>query len=181
MASALAVVLDKGPPGTQVIWKFRKLQLPEGQAQYADDVFQAPLRRFIDQDRVRLPSWLTVDPTALLESGHVAVSVHHGGANVFNEAIFAGVPHLVLPLWADCYNYAAMAEGLGLGIWASRQSAPDWTVEEISASMLKLLSDDDPFTVSARAKAKALSDKAKVRPGRDHAADIIAEFATKGH
>lgn len=87
MASALAVVLDKGPPRTQVVWKFRKLPLPEGEVQYADDVVQAPLRRFIDQDRVRLPSWLTVDPTALLESHHVALSVHHGGANVFNEAV----------------------------------------------------------------------------------------------
>lgn len=102
-------------------------------------------------------------------------------APVFITQNSAGVPHVILPMWADCYNYAALAEGLGLGIWASRQSAPDWTVEELSASILKLLSEDDPFAVSARAKARALSEKAKARPGRDHAADIIAEFAAKGH
>ncbi|KAL8382118.1 hypothetical protein RB595_006075 [Gaeumannomyces hyphopodioides] len=181
MARALAVVLDKGPPGTQVIWKFRKLKLPPGEPQYADDVVEGPLRRFIDQGRVRLPNWLTVDPTALLESGHIAVSVHHGGANVFNEAVASGVPHVVLPLWMDLYNYATLAEYAGLGIWASKRSAPDWTVEELSAAILKVLSEDDPFAVAARAKAKALSAKAKVRLGRDHAADIIAEIAAKGH
>lgn len=181
MAGALAAMLDRAPPGTQVIWKFRKLRLPPGEPQYADDVVEGPLRRFIDQDRVRLPRWLTVDPTALLESGHIAVSVHHGGANVFNEAVAAGVPHVVLPLWADLYNYATLAEYAGLGIWASKRSAPDWDVEELSAAILKLLSEDDPFAVAARTKAKAVSAKVKVRLGRDHAADIIATIAARGY
>ncbi|EJT78299.1 hypothetical protein GGTG_03400 [Gaeumannomyces tritici R3-111a-1] len=181
VAGALAVVLERGPPGTRVIWKFRKLEVAPGEPQYADDVVEGPLRRFINEGRVRLPSWLTVDPTALLESGHVAVSVHHGGANVFNEAVLTGVPHVILPLWGDLYSYATLAEYAGLGIWASKQSAPDWTVEELSAAILKLLSEDDPFTVAARAKAKALSAKAKLRLGRDHAADIIAEIAAKGY
>jgi hypothetical protein len=42
----------------------------------------------MDEDRVRITDWLTVEPKSVLESGHVICSVHHGGASSFNEAIW---------------------------------------------------------------------------------------------
>ncbi|GJN76658.1 hypothetical protein PLIIFM63780_000144 [Purpureocillium lilacinum] len=36
---------------------------------------------------VRITDWLDVGPTAILESGHIACSVNHGGANSFFEAV----------------------------------------------------------------------------------------------
>jgi UDP:flavonoid glycosyltransferase YjiC (YdhE family) len=87
---------------------------------------------------------------------------------------------VVLPLWVDLYNYAALAEGLGVGLWASRRTAPGWTVEELSSALLTILSEDDPAGASMRAKARALGERARVRPGRDHAADIVAELAATG-
>jgi hypothetical protein len=37
--------------------------------------------------RVKVMQWLTIDPTALLETGDIAAFVTHGGANGFHESI----------------------------------------------------------------------------------------------
>jgi hypothetical protein len=64
----------------QVIWKFRN------SGGYGDEVF-APVQTYINQGRLRIESWLQVDPVALLNTGDIDVFVHHGGANCFTEAI----------------------------------------------------------------------------------------------
>ena len=38
------------------------------------------------EDRVRIVNWLEADPVAILETGHVAISVNHGGSNCYHEA-----------------------------------------------------------------------------------------------
>lgn len=78
MAGALAQVLAETK--VQVLWKFNK------DTNYSDDFF-APLKLYSEQGRLRMSNWLKADPFALLNTGHVAVSVHHGGANCYNEAI----------------------------------------------------------------------------------------------
>jgi hypothetical protein len=89
MAAALARVLET--TDLQVLWKFRK-DLPDqlgdqGSHDFYSDVFLEPLQPFIDVDRVRLTDWLAADPTALMKTGHVVASVHHGGAGCYHEAI----------------------------------------------------------------------------------------------
>lgn len=37
--------------------------------------------------RFRLENWLNADPAALLEIGHIILSVHHGGSNCYHEAV----------------------------------------------------------------------------------------------
>lgn len=64
----------------QVLWKFGKL------GDYSDEFLQ-PLQEFIDNGRCHLNYWLDVEPAALLRSGLVVLSVHHGGANCFHEAL----------------------------------------------------------------------------------------------
>ncbi|KAL6362449.1 hypothetical protein LRP88_03731 [Fusarium phalaenopsidis] len=78
MGEALATLLDK--TDVQVLWKFNK------HGDYSDDIF-APLKPHLDSGRLKMEKWLTVDPTSLLSSGYIAASVHHGGANCYNEAI----------------------------------------------------------------------------------------------
>jgi hypothetical protein len=78
MAEALATVLEK--TDAQVLWKFRKLY------EY-DDGFLKPLKKYVDNGRLRIEAWLSVDPFSLLKSGHISVSVHHGGANCYHETL----------------------------------------------------------------------------------------------
>lgn len=86
----------------------------------------------------------------------------------------AGVPQIVLPMWMDLYNFAQLAEQVGVGVWGSRRTAPEWTAEELSASILKVV-DGGPASVSMREKAKSIGDRAP--QGRNVAADIIADLA----
>lgn len=84
MAQALANVLA----GTdlQVLWKLRKAPLDATGATYGEE-FAAPLRPYLDGGRVKIESWLEVEPTSLLATGHIVASVHHGGAGCYNEAL----------------------------------------------------------------------------------------------
>lgn len=78
MAEALEMVLAR--TNVQVLWKYQKL------GNYSDD-FRAGVEEHIASGRLRIEDWLGIDPPALLESGHVVASVHHGGAGCYNEAI----------------------------------------------------------------------------------------------
>ena len=78
MAKAFLPVLEHTQ--TQILWKFQKIE-------HYDDTFLVPVERYIKNGRLRLEKWLAVDPTSILRSGHVTVSVHHGGANCYHETI----------------------------------------------------------------------------------------------
>lgn len=80
VAEALSDVLNK--TDVQVIWKLKK----DAQQDFGDG-FLAPLQTHIASGRARVTSWIAVDPSALLETGNIALSVHHGGANLYFETI----------------------------------------------------------------------------------------------
>ena len=80
MANAMAQVLDTTDGKVQFLWKMRK------HGEYSDD-FLEPLRPHLESGRIRIVDWLKADPPALLESGAIAVSVHHGGSNCYHEAL----------------------------------------------------------------------------------------------
>lgn len=64
----------------QVLWKFIK------RGEYPEDVF-AEVSKEIKDGRLRVEKWLGIDPAAMMETGNIVVSVHHGGANCFFEAV----------------------------------------------------------------------------------------------
>jgi hypothetical protein len=64
----------------QVLWKFNK------RGEYSEDVF-LEVSKEIKDGRLRVEKWLGIDPAAMMETGNIVVSVHHGGANCFFEAI----------------------------------------------------------------------------------------------
>lgn len=78
MALALADLLSK--TDNQILWKMKR------QGNYSDE-FLSPLKKYIQNDQIRVLKWLSVDPVALLESGDIIASVHHGGSNCYHEAI----------------------------------------------------------------------------------------------
>jgi len=81
MARIIELVLSEPTASSvQILWKFARL------GDY-DDEFLRPLQRFKDSGRLHVSHWLDIEPPALLRSGHIVLSVHHGGANSFHEAI----------------------------------------------------------------------------------------------
>jgi UDP:flavonoid glycosyltransferase YjiC (YdhE family) len=79
IASALKIVLER-LVDLQVLWK---LNMVEGSREKAEEI----LEKQIKEGRVRIETWLKAEPNALLGSGSVVVSVHHGGANSYFEAV----------------------------------------------------------------------------------------------
>lgn len=78
MAKAIANVLER--TNAQILWKMVKL------GEYNDE-FKVYLQKYVDEGRLRVVNWLTVDPAALVESEHIVASVHHGGSNCYHEAL----------------------------------------------------------------------------------------------
>lgn len=85
------------------------------------------------------------------------------------------MPQVILPLWLDLYNLAMLAEDVGVGVYASRGTAPDWTVDGLVNGLTNVL--DDNLAKAMRNKAADLSAKTKERPGRVVAACVIAGLA----
>ena len=80
MMEALEVVLETRKD-LQVLWKL----VPDVAHDGAKADLAAMAKRL--DGRMRVTEWLKVDPPALLQSGYVGVSVHHGGANSYFEAL----------------------------------------------------------------------------------------------
>lgn len=87
----------------------------------------------------------------------------------------AGVPQVALPMWMDCYDYGNLVEYIGVGVWPSRHTAPEWNVEDLSAAILKVI-DGGEEGAAIRAKAKTVGGEAP--KGRNVAADIVAKLAS---
>lgn len=79
IARALDLLLDKHSD-IQILWKLKHVQP-------LDTKSTRNLEVALSNGRVRIQTWLQSDPTAMLKSGHIACSVHHGGANSFYEAV----------------------------------------------------------------------------------------------
>ncbi|CAH0045635.1 unnamed protein product [Clonostachys solani] len=168
MVEAVVDVLTK--THVQVLWKFNKY------GEYSDDEL-APLKPFLESGRLRLSNWLPIDVLSLLETGHIVASVHHGGSNCFHEAVSAGVPHVILPLWVDLYNFAALSETAGIGVWGCRDTSPTWTADGISSAIIKVV-DGGEASISLREKSRSLGDKLRAgEKGRDISAREIAKLA----
>lgn len=135
------------------------------------------LTRLTDTGRVRVSSWLVIDPPALLQSGHITTFVTHGGSGAYHEAIEAGVPMVVLPMWTDQFNFARLTEQIGVGLWACRETSPHYDASCLSAAIMRL-SNGGQESTDIRAKVKEVGDRVSVTPGRDVAADIVARLAT---
>lgn len=94
-----------------------------------------------------------------------------------NEAIGAGVPQVVLPLWEDHYNFAQLAEDLGVGLYGTRDTAPDWTIDGLTVPILNILSGNEGSR-KIQKEAKRVGELARKEPGRYVSAEVIAKLAS---
>ncbi|KAI9162828.1 Pectin lyase 1 [Paramyrothecium foliicola] len=168
MIGALTIVLAD-MQDVQVLWKFRKA------GNYSDEVFE-PLQGYINNGRLRIETWLKADPVSLLRTGDITVSVHHGGAGCYHEAVLTGVPQIILPAWLDLYGIAQTAEYVGVGVWPGKETAPVWDSRVLAKSFMEVLVGE--LGKSMRMKAIALAETARSYGGRDSAAREIARLAT---
>ena len=83
-----------------------------------------------------------------------------------------GVPHVVLPAWQDCYENAARAEWLGIGVYGNKTQAPNINGRELSNALLKVMSD-----CSYKEKALDLAKLCQKKEGRVAGAEKIVELA----
>ena len=83
-----------------------------------------------------------------------------------------GVPHVVLPAWQDCYENAARAEWLGIGVYGNKTRAPNINDRELSNALLKVMSN-----CSYKEKALDLAKLCQKKEGRVAGAEKIVELA----
>ncbi|KAI8194423.1 hypothetical protein KHU50_011667 [Colletotrichum sp. SAR 10_65] len=160
----------------QLIWKMPRVASEgdtsgfEGPWKEIKDILESE----IEQDRVRIVDWITAEPKSLLQSGHVICSVNHGGSNSFHEAICCGIPQVILPGWADCYDFALRAEFLGIGKWASRTARPLWKRDELAKGLEEVLLG--PQAMDMIKRAQELAKRHPEGAGRDRAAEEILKL-----
>jgi UDP:flavonoid glycosyltransferase YjiC (YdhE family) len=85
-------------------------------------------------DNVFLDSWFP-QPAVVEQS---ALFIHHGGNNSFCEALYYGVPSLILPYCWDGHDNARRAEETGVGRRLSRYG---WGDDELAAAIRALVED----------------------------------------
>ena len=65
------------------------------------------------------------------------VFIHHGGGNSFNEAVFFGIPQLIIGQWLDHHEYGFLVERFNMGIRCKK--APLIDSRSLSNSLLRML------------------------------------------
>ena len=71
----------------QVLWKLPRSAASGSETGIADSEALESLSSAVEYGRVRIESWLPVEPICILQSGYVECIVHHGGSNTYHEAI----------------------------------------------------------------------------------------------
>lgn len=85
-------------------------------------------------DNVILDQWFP-QPSVVAKAD---LFIHHGGNNSFCEALYCGVPSLIMPYCWDGHDNARRAMETGTGRWLHRA---DWSAEELMAAMRSALED----------------------------------------
>lgn len=112
-------------------------------------------------DNVYIDSWFP-QPSVVEQS---SLFIHHGGNNSFCEALYYGVPSLVMPYCWDGHDNATRAEETGVGQKLARY---DWKPSELSGAISGLIKDT---AMSTRLKLNATGMQAAA--GVTHAAEEI--------
>lgn len=112
-------------------------------------------------DNVHLGGWFP-QPSVIAQASLV---IHHGGNNSFCEALYHGVPSLVMPYCWDGHDNAQRAAAVGVGRRVDRAS---WSAASLRAEILSALGDD-----AMRRRLAAISARMQDDPGTLRAAHAI--------
>jgi MGT family glycosyltransferase len=112
-------------------------------------------------DNVYLDSWFP-QPAVLREC---RLFVHHGGNNSFCEALYFGLPSVVIPYCWDGHDNARRAEEVGVGAYLPRYAEPLAALPQV---LRQLLADD-----ALAARLQGISATMQDNPGSVQAAKAI--------
>ena len=112
-------------------------------------------------DNVFLGSWFP-QPSVVAQSD---LFIHHGGNNSFCEALFFGVPSLIMPYCWDGHDNATRAQDTGVGRKLNRAGFTD---RDLRQTILTLLGD---WIMADR--LKKISAQMQADPGVETAAAAI--------
>ncbi|HET8821418.1 MAG TPA: glycosyltransferase [Thermoleophilaceae bacterium] len=122
-------------------------------------------------DNVRVERW--VPQQAVL--GHAAAAVVHGGSGSTLGAIAAGVPLVVVPLFADQPQNAARVADVGAGVAVvPDREAPEAAMSPLRDAILELLREE-----SYRERAAALAAELRAQPVVDEAVPLAERLARR--
>lgn len=162
MLTAIWVCLEKHPE-TQVLWKLQSDSFPAVPTSIAS--------------RVRIMPWLPSSPVAILTAAPSIVAyVHHGGSNSFHEAVAAGVPQVVCPVWLDTYDFATRVEYFGIGVRGNRAAAPRVKGEELALALEAVVDNAEAEDMRQRASKLSMA-VGGADLGREKAADWVLASA----
>lgn len=119
-------------------------------------------------DNVHLDAWFP-QPSVVAKAD---LFVHHGGNNSFCEALFHGVPSLIMPYCWDGHDNARRAEETGTGRFLKRS---DWTPESLTAALRAVLDDS-----AMRGRLATNARRMAAASGVDLAAERILDAAGFG-
>lgn len=85
-------------------------------------------------DNVYLGSWFP-QPSIIAQAN---LFIHHGGNNSFCEALYFGVPSLIMPYCWDGHDNGLRTEQTGTGIRMKRDT---WSANDLREAMITLLND----------------------------------------
>jgi MGT family glycosyltransferase len=120
-------------------------------------------------DNVVLGSWFP-QPSIVARCD---LFIHHGGNNSFCEALFYGVPSLIMPYCWDGHDNAMRATETGVGRALSRSS---WSKDDLKKAIEGLLTDQ-----SMRRKLEASAAAMRQNPGTETAAAAIMGLLPTEH
>lgn len=116
-------------------------------------------------DNVFIDSWFP-QPSVVEQA---SLFIHHGGNNSFCEALYYGVPSLVMPYCWDGHDNATRAAETGVGRKLDRY---DWAPHDLAAAIGELIADG---AMAQRLKANAKTMRASA--GVTRAAEEILKVA----
>ncbi|WP_428688337.1 glycosyltransferase [Roseibium sp.] len=118
-------------------------------------------------DNVFVDSWFP-QPSVVRQA---SLFIHHGGNNSFCEALYFGVPSLIMPYCWDGHDNATRAGETGVGRNLARY---DWSPEELSGAITGLLND-----TAMQKRLKANAGKMQAHSGARLAAEKILETVSR--
>lgn len=81
---------------------------------------------------------------------------------------------IILPVWYDTYDFATRIEYLGIGIWASKTTAPAISTPELGEAFLRILHSEEGTIM--REKVRTLAAKLGSSEGRVVACEKLIEL-----
>lgn len=112
-------------------------------------------------DNVYLGSWFP-QPSIVAQAD---LFIHHGGNNSYCEALYFGVPSLVMPYCWDGHDNGVRAAQTGTGIHLKRDS---WSSEHLQQTMASILDDAEMLS-----HVQEISAQMRARPGPVQAAQSV--------